>query len=205
MAQRKTVRSYHHGDLKAALKKAALQLVRQKGPRGFSLNEASRLAGVTVAAPYRHFEDKDGLIAEIICDGNAILEREAREAAGKATGIEEQMLEAGMAYLRFASAHSDYFSVMFNSGLDKSKYPEVQRSAREAFGVIFSLAQQCEAAPEAARERAVSAWAFVHGLASLRADEALFAAAEQDEGLEYFRPILRRFLSDSGAAQASAS
>jgi AcrR family transcriptional regulator len=61
--------AYHHGDLKASLKKAALRLVREKGPRGFSLNEASRLAGVTVAAPYRHFADKNALLAEIACDG----------------------------------------------------------------------------------------------------------------------------------------
>ncbi len=140
MPPRKPVRPYHHGDLKSALKKAALKLVRQKGPRGFSLNEASRLAGVTVAAPYRHFEDKDALLAEIICDGNAILEKEARDAASRAKGTTEQMLEAGMAYLRFASAHSDYFSVIFSSGLDKSKYPEVQSSARKAFDVILSLA-----------------------------------------------------------------
>ncbi len=197
MPARKPVRSYHHGDLKAALKKAALKLVRQKGPRGFSLNEASRLAGVTVAAPYRHFEDKDALLAEIICEGNAILAKEVREAASSATDIKDQMLEAGMAYLRFAATHSDYFSVIFNSGIDKSKYPDVQRSAREAFSVVWGLAQKSEPTTELAHDHAVSAWAFVHGLAALRADEALFAAAEQDQELEHFRPILRRFLSQS--------
>ncbi len=197
MPPRKTVRPYHHGDLKTALKKAALKLVRQKGPRGFSLNQASRIAGVTVAAPYRHFEDKDALLAEIICDGNAILEKEVREAAAMATGIKEQMLEAGMAYLRFASTHSDYFSVIFNSGIDKAKYPNVQRSAKEAFGVILSLARKSQPNPQRAHERAVSAWAFVHGLAALRADEALFAAAKQDQELEHFRAILRRFLSQT--------
>ena len=194
MPRQKLARSYHHGDLKAALKKAALKLVQEKGPRGFSLNEASRLAGVTVAAPYRHFEDKDALLAEIICDGNAILEKEVREAASGATGIEEQMLEGGMAYLHFASRHSDYFSVIFNSAIDKSKYPEVQRSAQHAFGVILSLAQQSEPTSKLAQERAVSAWAFVHGLAALLADGALLTAAKQDEGLEGFRPLLRRFL-----------
>jgi AcrR family transcriptional regulator len=194
MPGRKPARSYHDGDLRAALKRAALKLVRQKGPRGFSLNEASRLAGVTVAAPYRHFKDKDALLAELICDGNAILETQVRAAASTATDIREQMLEAGMAYLRFASIHSDYFSVIFNSGIDKSKYPNVQRSARDAFGVILSLAQKFERTPKLAQERAISAWAFVHGLATLGVDEALFVAAEQEHNWEYFRPILRRFL-----------
>src|ERR1700685_703333 len=92
----RSAKSYHHGDLKAALKRAALKLVRQKGPRGFSLNEASRLAGVTVGAPYRHFADKEALLAEIICDGNAILSQQVREAVQKVSGVRERMLEAGM-------------------------------------------------------------------------------------------------------------
>lgn len=158
-----------------------------------------------MAAPYRHFEDKDALLAEMICDGNAILEREVREAASRAAETKEQMLEAGMAYLRFASTHSDYFSVIFNSGIDKSKYPDVQRSAKQAFGVILSLAQESEPAAERAHELAVSAWAFVHGLATLRADGALFAAAEQDQELEQFRSILRRFLDQSEKPERSAA
>jgi AcrR family transcriptional regulator len=199
MPPRQTARSYHHGDLKAALKKAALKLVRQKGPRGFSLNEASRLAGVTVAAPYRHFEDKDALLAEIICEGNAILEKEVREAASRATGLREQMLEAGMAYVRFASAHSDYFAVIFNSGLDKSKYPDVLRSARSAFGVILGLAEQAEPDPKQAQVLAVSAWALVHGLAALISDGALPTAANQKQEPEYLRPIVWRFLQQAYA------
>lgn len=197
MPPRKPIEPYHHGDLKTALKKAALKLVRRKGPRGFSLNEASRLAGVTVAAPYRHFDGKDALLAEIICDGNKILEKEIREAASDAASVKEQMLEAGMAYLRFASAHSDYFSVIFNAGIDKSKYPNVQRSAKEAFGLILSLAQKAEATPQLAQQTAVSAWAFVHGLATLRADGALFIAPEEKQEVEYFRKMLRRFLDHS--------
>lgn len=169
-------------------------LVRKKGPRGFSLNEASRLAGVTVAAPYRHFEDKDALLAEIICDGNAILEKEVREAAGRATDTRAQMLEAGMAYLRFAARHADYFAVIFNSGLDKSRYPEVQRSARAAFSVILELAQKTEPDAQRAWGRAVSAWAFVHGLATLSGDEAIIGAADEGQEQEQFRRMLREFV-----------
>ncbi len=78
-----------------------------------------------------------------------------------------------MAYLRFARNHADYFSVMFQSGLDRSKYPEIERSARTGFGVIVGLAQQYERTPELAELRAVSAWALVHGLAGLDQDGAL--------------------------------
>ena len=104
-----------------------------------------------------------------------------------------------MAYLRFASTHSDYFSVMFNSGIDKSKYPEVQRSARDAFGIILSLAHKLERTPKLAQERAISAWAFVPGLAAPGAHEALFTAAGQQAEWEYFQPILQRFLDQSYA------
>src|SRR5579862_4307692 len=203
MATRKTVIRkkvegvYHHGDLKASLKRAALRLVQEKGPRGFSLNEASRLAGVTVAAPYRHFEDKDALLAEIACDGLDMMVLELREAAAAVSGIREQMLEAGMAYLRFSSVHADYFAVIFNAGLDKSKYPDVRRAAGRAYGVILELSQQAEKTPELAAQRAVSAWALVHGFATLTADGALSTAMDERPGFEHLRPLLHQFLTNA--------
>ena len=186
--------AYHHGDLKTALKKAALRLVREKGPRGFSLNEASRLAGVTVAAPYRHFADKDALLAEVACDGNELMTRELEEAISGIRGIKEQMLEAGMGYLRFSKVHADYFAVLFSAGLDKSKHPEVERSARQAFSVILALAERSEASPELAQQRAVSAWALAHGLATLTADGALSTGIKEKPDFEHLRPLLKLFL-----------
>ena len=187
--------SYHHGNLKAVLKKAALSLVREKGPRGFSLNEASRLAGVTVAAPYRHFEDKDALLAEIACDGCHLMAAELRKAAAKVSGVREQMLEVGMAYLNFSSVHADYFDVIFNAGLDKSKYQDLGRAAAEAFGVILELSQQAEKTPELAAQRAVSAWALVHGFATLTEDGALSTAMGEKWEFEHLRPVIRQFLN----------
>jgi AcrR family transcriptional regulator len=196
--------AYHHGDLKDALKKAALRLVRQKGPEGFSLNEASRQAGVTVAAPYRHFEDKNALLAEIACDGCELMVHELNEAAASVSGTKAKMLEAGMAYLRFASVHADYFAVIFNSGLDKSKYPELERAAGEAFGVILGLSQQAERTAGLAMLRALSAWALVHGLATLAADGALSMAMPESSELEHLRLVLREFLGQPYGASAVA-
>ena len=188
--QRKAKGEYHHGDLKASLKQAALRLVRDRGARGFSLNEASRLAGVSVAAPYRHFDDKDALLAEIARDGYELLEREIYKSVEKAGNLRGQIVESGMAYLRFARNHADYFSVMFQSGLDRSRYPEIERSVKAGFGLIISLAQQYERTPELAELRAVSAWALVHGLAELDRDGALSNATGKTRTLEQFRPIL---------------
>ena len=195
IVRRKAEGAYHHGDLKTALKNAALRLVREKGPRGFSINEASRLAGVTVAAPYRHFADKDALLAEIACEGNELMRHELEEAAAGVAGVKEQMLEVGMGYLRFAKVHSDYFAVIFQAGLDKSKYPEIERSAKEAFGVILRLAQQYERTAELASQRAVSSWALVHGLATLSVDGALATAIRGKSEFEHIRPMLQQFFS----------
>ena len=132
-----------------------------------------------MGAPYRHFEDKDALLAEIACDGLALMVRELREAAARVSGVREQMLEVGRAYLRFFSVRSDYFAVIFNAGLDKSNSPEVGRAAEEAFRVILELSQQAERTPELAAQRAVSAWALAHGFAMLTADGALSTAVEE--------------------------
>lgn len=193
--RKKVEGTYHHGDLKSSLKKAALRLVREKGARGFSLNEASRMAGVTVAAPYRHFADKDALLAEIACDGCEMMARELGEAAGAVEGTREQMLEAGMAYLRFSANHADYFAVIFSAGLDKKLYPHVEQAAQKAFGVIWKLAHEAEESPELAVRRAVSAWALAHGLATLTADGALSTAMEGGPEFEHLRPVLWQFLS----------
>jgi len=192
---RKPRGTYHHGDLKEALKAAALRLVKKKGARGFSLNEASRLAGVSVGAPYRHFIDKDTLLSEVARDGNEVMSAEIKKAVAKVEGLKEKMIEAGMAYLRFAVRHPDYFAVIFQAGLDKTKYPELERSAREAFATILDLSIRYENTPELGLERAVAAWALVHGLATLELEGGIAMAVKRQPGLEHLRPLLERFLS----------
>jgi AcrR family transcriptional regulator len=177
------------------LKLAALRLVRDKGHREFSLNEASRLAGVSVGAPYRHFADKDALLAEIACDGSDLMIRVLEHAAKEAATVREKLVAVGMEYLRFAEAHADYFAVIFKAGLDKSKYPEVERKGKEAFAVILRLAQEFERTPALAAQRAVSCWALVHGLATLSADGALGTAVEHGDQAAYARALLERFLN----------
>lgn len=183
-------RRYHHGDLKAVLKKAVLELVKERGPRGFSLNEASRMAGVSVAAPYRHFADKDALLAAVICDGSALLEQELRDAANGAGTIKERILAVGLAYIRFARTHAEYFTVMFTSGIDKSKYPETVESAVQAFGVIRSLTRECEASESRALESAIGLWSMTHGLATLSSEGALGYASGAVIDEKLFRTLL---------------
>jgi hypothetical protein len=107
------------------------------------------------------------------------------------------MLEAGMAYLRFSSLHADYFAVIFNAGLDKSKYPEVALAAGRAYRVILELSRKLEKTEKLASHRAVSAWALVHGFAALSGDGALSTAMEESSTFEHLRPLLHQFIGST--------
>ncbi len=164
---KKKARAYHHGDLKTAMIQAALELVREKGPRGFTLNEASRAAGVSVSAPYNHFKDKEALLIEIVLLGSRTLEMELRAAADTADTPRQRLLAVYLAYVAFAQHHPDLFAVMFHSGIDKTPYPEVHASAARAFEVGAQLAAQIEPSQTSAGQLAMAVWTMAHGFAAL--------------------------------------
>ena len=170
---RKKARRYHHGDLKTALIEAALQLVRSKGPRGFTLNEASRTAGVSVSAPYNHFKDKDALLIEIVLLGNRTLETELQAAADTVGSPREKLLAVYLAYVCFAERHPDLFAVMFQSGIDKTPYPEIQASTLKAFEVAAKLAAKIESSQTSAGQLALAIWTMAHGFATLNVERAI--------------------------------
>ncbi len=173
-------RGYHHGNLREALIEAALNLIREKGPAGFTFAEAARAAGVSPAAPYRHFRDRDALIADVAKRGFEAFTRALTAAwqSGKPTP-QEAFNRVGAAYLAFASAEPAYFSAMFESGLSLSDYPEVRAEGDRAFAV---LRDACEAIiatlPKERRPpplmMALHIWSLSHGIAALfaRGDSA---------------------------------
>ena len=112
---------HHHGDLRNALEQAALELVAEKGPHGFSLNEASRRAGVSVAAPYKHFADREALLAALAETGYR--EQRKRFAAAvesdSATSRQISLAAFAAAYVRFAAQEPALFDVTFYAGLDE--------------------------------------------------------------------------------------
>ena len=173
-------RAYHHGDLKAAMIRAALGLVREKGPRGFTLNEASRSAGVSVSAPYNHFKDKDALLIEIVLLGNSTLETELRAAADTGEGAKERLIAVFLAYFHFAQSHSYLFAVMFQSGIDKTPYPEVHASAVRAFKVAQDLALQLQPPHPFAEQLALAIWTMAHGFATLNTEGTIARVGSLD-------------------------
>ena len=190
----KKPRSYHHGDLKTAMVEAALRLVREKGPRGFTLNEASRTAGVSVSAPYNHFKDKEALLIEIVLLGNRTLETELQAAADAVAPPRERLLAVYFAYVAFAERHPDLFAVMFQSGIDKTDYPEVQTSSAKAFAVAAKLAAQIEPSQTSAEQLALAMWTMAHGFATLSVEGAI-AQVGTAEAKVSAEALARRLLS----------
>jgi AcrR family transcriptional regulator len=169
-------RAYHHGDLRAALLRAALALIDEHGVKGLALSDAARQAGVSVAAPYRHFKDKEALLAEIAADGFGMF----RDALAKAVQSDpkdklKRLVEMGVAYVEFALQHRAHFKVMWESGIAKANYPEVGEAAAEAYQLLEQAATELLPEAPAARQKALvaTAWSVVHGYATLSLEQEL--------------------------------
>ena len=122
-------RGYHHGNLKEALIQAARQLIAEKGPAGFTFADAARSAGVSPAAPYRHFRDREALLADVAREG--FQRFEAMLSTGWAGGKPDAITafhNVGRAYLAFARAEPAYYAAMFESGLP----PDINADLRAA-------------------------------------------------------------------------
>jgi len=155
----------HHGDLRNALLRAALELVAERGPHGFSLAETSRRAGVSVAAPYKHFADRETLLAELATKGY----REQRDRFAAAMGSGEdpvaQLAAFASAYVRFAAEEPALFDITFHAGLDKSRFPELSSAGDEVAVLLLPVARQLTPDPDAAFDLLLRIAAAAHGLA----------------------------------------
>lgn len=166
-------RGYHHGHLREALIKAALDLIGEKGPAGFSFAEAARSAGVSAAAPYRHFRDRDALVAEVARQGferfSAFLENAWSDGAPDPVTAFDNV---GRAYLAFARTEPAYYAAMFEAQVAPDATPELAKAADEAFAVLQRAAEAMVARlPKERRPPArmvsLHMWSFAHGIASL--------------------------------------
>lgn len=163
--------TYHHGDLKRALVDAALALVAEKGPRGFTLSEAARRAGVSLAAPYRHFADKAHLLAAVAEQGFIALHAALAEGVEATPDPGEQVIACSRRYVGWALAHPDHYRVMFGGDTDKALHPGLLDAGDRTFGVLLDVITRCQAAEliPAGDPRLVAGpmWSTVHGIASL--------------------------------------
>ncbi len=178
-------KTYHHGDLKRALTAAALTLVAEKGPKGFSLSEAARRAGVSVAAPYRHFTDKADLLAAVAEQGFVELHEALTAVKGTTTDVREQVIELGRAYVRWAVTHPDHYQVMFGSEVSKADHPGLQVAGEAAFSDLLDAVTRCQQAGlisgQDPLDAAVPLWSLVHGIASLASGGDLKQVGIEDD------------------------
>lgn len=121
---------YHHGDLRAALIDTAIEVIGERGVRGFSMAEASRRLGVTVSAPYAHFADRDQLLAAVAVHAYELFYAELVPGMRKLSTPAEQLAELARCYVQFAATHRPLFEVLYEAGLDKARHPEIEASAR---------------------------------------------------------------------------
>jgi len=160
-------RGYHHGNLREALVEAARQLTAERGPHGFTLADAARLAGVSPSAPYRHFRDRESLMAELQRQGFAKFGARLAAAAGGG-GVKEALTAMGSAYLGFAREEPGYYGAMF-AWRDPTA-PEGAEPPDSPFAAL--VAAIARLLPEGrdraeARMLALEVWALSHGLAGL--------------------------------------
>ncbi len=166
-------RGYHHGNLREALVAAALDLIAEKGPAGFTFAEAARVAGVSAAAPYRHYRDRESLMADVARRG---FEKFADDLATAWNNGDPDPVAAldkvGRAYLAFAGREPAYYVAMFESQLPPDTSPELAEASDRAFAVLQSASEGiCTLLPKKGRPPvsmvSFHLWSLAHGIASL--------------------------------------
>jgi len=175
--------SYHHGDLRRALLAAAAEAIDESGPAAVSLRDLARRTGVSHAAPQHHFGDKAGLLTALAVEGYELLAQALEQGGG-------DLLEVGMAYVRFAAEHRAHFEVMFQPSLyhaDAAEVGAAQARTRYALqgglrGVTVADGQQAHAS--------LAAWSIVHGFATLWLAGAL-PPELGDDPAEAARPVIQ--------------
>jgi len=194
-------RPYHHGDLRQALVRSALEILSEAGVGGLSLRAAARRARVSAMAPYRYFADKEALLAAVAEYGFRELAARLTAAAATAADPRAGLAALGVAYVLFACDQPSLFKLMFGPMIEKKTgHPALDEAANACFN---ALRQAVEAAKffdgdSDASDVSLACWSLVHGLSALIVDGKL---AEHDIGsAEAVATRLTRLLSDSLAA-----
>jgi AcrR family transcriptional regulator len=166
-------KKYHHGDLKNALIKAGVDILGKDGVAGLSLRKVAQKAGVSHAAPYAHFADKQALIAAISTEGYQKLFDQLVAVREKyQDDPRRQLVEAAWAYVQFAQTDPAHFRVTFSSAVEHEKdYPALVEMTGKTFGEVVGIVEACQASgllrSGPVDMLAVSVWSIVHGFASL--------------------------------------
>lgn len=182
---------YHHGNLRQSLLENSLQLLREEGLAGLSLRRLAELTGVSRAAPYHHFKDKQALLAAVAEQGFVELALLLRDVVNdEQIALEQRLQQAVHGYLQFAQTQPALYQLMFGQTLwapaatgREASTAQFQRAAKDCFRHYVQLFERLqEQTPLAASKHALRSaqllWASLHGLATLTRDGAFFAASD---------------------------
>lgn len=198
--------SYHHGDLRRTLLETAAAILAETGRWDFSLREVARRAGVSHNAPYRHFSDKEALLAAVAVAGFEALNAETAAAADGLSDPTAVLRALGRAYVHFGIVNAALYRLMFGQGLPSvAVLPPALREAIQAArlrlrdvvlwgGRTGAFAVDPDDV-DAVTAAVVAAWSLVHGLTSLTIDHVVEREVGQDTPTDWTMQVIDRFIS----------
>jgi AcrR family transcriptional regulator len=184
---------YHHGDLRAALIEAGLALLRDVGPAALSLRAAARKAGVSAMAPYRHFADKDDLLAAVASHGFRLFSVALADSMAGHAGADDALRAQGVAYVRFATTEPALFRLMFGPVIGGEVGLEALRGAgAPAFEHLRAGVAAVMPGLEAQQQEdfVLACWSIVHGLSCLLVDGKIPPLDDLDGAVERMLRLL---------------
>ncbi len=195
---------YHHGDLRAQLVEATRRLVEEKGPDHFSVAEACREAGVSTAAPYKHFKDKDEMLRAVIWEGMVRHRNQMLEAiAPIRQGSPDRVVALGKVYVNFASKEPGVFRLSFALSERHDDDEELIACGQSLFAIVIQAVAHCLGREDPIEEdvqRAFMLWSFVHGLSFLTIDGKVNKVNVEVDHDAMIADVTRRALPECFAA-----
>jgi AcrR family transcriptional regulator len=176
--QEKNEKPYHHGDLKRVIIETAQDMLREEKGWQFTLREVARRAGVSHAAPYKHFPDKAALLAELATIGFDQLRREVAGAIERPQrAARAEFLTAAKAYIQFGTDNPSLYRLMFSADVDKKAFSKLDETAAGAFAVLLGILERGQDSgalkKRPARGQAAATWSLLHGVTLLAIDGQL--------------------------------
>lgn len=177
-------KKYHHGDLKNALIKAGIEILSKEGVNGLSLRKVARKAGVSHAAPYAHFTDKQALIAAIALDGHSKIHARIEEVeAAYPNDPLKQLVQSAWAYMQFGLESPAHYKITFSGLIENEKnFPELVQVSRHSLLALQKIITDCQTAGILSESKyetevvAITLWGLIHGLVSLVIDDQISKA-----------------------------
>jgi len=176
--QDKSSRPYHHGDLRRVVIETAQDMLREEKGWQFTLREVARRAGVSHAAPYKHFPEKSALLAELAALGFDQLRSEIAGALERPLrSARAEFIAAAKAYIHFGTTNPSLYRLMFSGDVDKTAHAKLEEASAGAFAELLAILERGQVGEAFKKQpvhgQAAAAWALVHGLTMLAIDGQL--------------------------------